>query len=81
MAVFSRDLGFIPQGRSVTIMSKEENTPEEEVVEEESEGWHGLAGWLILLLVIAIIIYCVAGAAVSGLTVLAGISCLLKGGS
>jgi len=79
MAVFSRDLGFIPQGRSVTIMSKEENTPE--VVEEESEGWHGLAGWLILLLIIAIIIYCVAGAAVSGLTVLAGISCLLKGGS
>jgi len=81
MAVFSRDLGFIPQGRSVTIMSKEENTPEEEVVEEESEGWHGLAGWLILLLIIAIIIYCVAGAAVSGLTVLAGVSCLLKGGS
>ena len=62
----------------MTIMSKEE---EEEVVEEESEGWHGLAGWLVLLLVIAVILYCVAGAAVSGLTILAGISCLLKGGS
>ena len=61
-------------------MSKEENTPEEEV-EEESEGWHGLAGWLVLLLIIAVILYCVAGAAVSGLTVITGISYLLKGGS
>jgi len=49
--------------------------------ESEEKGWNGFAIWLVLLLVVSVILYCVAGAAVSGLTVITGISCLLRGGS
>ena len=59
----------------------EESEVEKEVEESEEKGWNGFAIWLVLLLVVSVVLYCVAGAAVSGLTVITGISCLLRGGS